>query len=71
MSDQLSFGGSSVKPSRFIGLHITSVPVSQLKASGVNVRIVRPNSMITMDYRTDRINLVVDRTGKVVSVNMG
>lgn len=34
-------------------------------------RLLRPNDMITMDYRSDRLNLYLDDSGKVTRANCG
>lgn len=34
-----------------------------------DVRIIRPGTAVTMDYRPDRLNIVIDAQGKVSSVN--
>ncbi|KAI9331392.1 hypothetical protein BD770DRAFT_403531 [Pilaira anomala] len=34
-------------------------------------RILPPNSIMTMDYRPDRLNIHVDHTMRVTSVNQG
>ena len=44
-----------------------------LAAAGADtVRMLRPDSMITTEYRVGRLNVVVDAaTGRIVSVNCG
>ena len=44
-----------------------------LAAAGADtVRMLRPDSMITKEYRVGRLNVVVDAaTGRIVSVNCG
>lgn len=32
---------------------------------GINVRIIPPDSMVTMDFRTDRVRIFTDTSGKV------
>lgn len=34
-------------------------------------RVLKPDSMATLDYREDRLNLHVDETGTVIKQNMG
>jgi hypothetical protein len=70
MSDLLSFGASN-SLSRFVGLNITSVPVSELKAMGLSVRVLGPKSMATRDYHGNRINLILDSAGNVTSAYLG
>lgn len=38
---------------------------------GVTVRILEPNSIITMDYSPARLNIYIDKNGKIQSVNCG
>lgn len=35
------------------------------------VRVIRPGMAVTMDYRPDRLNLELDRTGRIVRVFCG
>ena len=43
-----------------------------LRISGAGIaRWIRPGSMVTMDYRPDRLNLHVDRRGRILKVNCG
>jgi hypothetical protein len=43
-----------------------------LRLSGAaRVRWIPPGTMVTMDYRPDRLNLHLDRKGRIVSVNCG
>ncbi|HQY42800.1 MAG TPA: I78 family peptidase inhibitor [Paracoccaceae bacterium] len=34
-----------------------------------DVRVIRPGTAVTMDYRPDRLNIVIDAQGNVSSVN--
>jgi PBP1b-binding outer membrane lipoprotein LpoB len=38
---------------------------------GVTVRILEPNSMITMDYSPSRVNIYINKNGKIQSINCG
>ncbi len=40
-------------------------------AAGMNVRIIRPGDVITMDYNPNRLNLVVDGNGIITRVYCG
>ena len=41
-------------------------------ASGAQIaRILKPSDMVTLEYRSERLNLNVDAQGKVVRVNCG
>jgi hypothetical protein len=70
----LSFGSSpSASAKNLVGLHINSASsaLDALRASGSSVRVLRPNSMVTMDFRPSRYNVSVDKAGNVISVHMG
>lgn len=55
---------------RFLGKPPTRSLVEEARvASGsASVRVVRPGDLITMDRRTDRLNLTLDKAGNVVAV---
>ncbi|WP_295479336.1 I78 family peptidase inhibitor [uncultured Pseudomonas sp.] len=36
-----------------------------------DARILGPNDMVTLEYRSDRVNVNTDATGKVIRVNCG
>jgi hypothetical protein len=40
-------------------------------ADATSVRIIKPGTMVTMDYRADRLNLKTDDKGVVTEVNCG
>ena len=40
-------------------------------AGAATVRVVRPNQAVTMDYRGDRLNIILDANDMVVDVNCG
>jgi hypothetical protein len=43
-----------------------------LRLSGAGIaRWIPPGTMVTMDYRPDRLNLHVDRRGRILKVNCG
>jgi len=44
---------------------------ARLAAGAKNIRVIRPGTMVTMDYRGDRLNLKTDDAGAVVSVSCG
>jgi hypothetical protein len=71
----LSFASAtrSVSTKNLIGLDIKSASsaIDALKASGSSVRVLLPNSMVTMDYRPDRYNVRLDAAGKIIGVTMG
>jgi hypothetical protein len=35
------------------------------------VRVIYPDTAVTMDYSADRLNFEVDRTGRITRVNCG
>lgn len=41
------------------------------KAGAQDARFLSPNDMVTLEYRSDRVNLNTDATGKVTRVNCG
>jgi len=41
------------------------------RSGAQNARVVGPDDMITLEYRSDRLNLNADRTGKIERVNCG
>ena len=41
------------------------------KAGAQDARFIGPNDMVTLEYRSDRINLNTDASGKVARVNCG
>lgn len=48
------------------------VRAEALRLSGATaLRWIAPGTMVTMDYREDRVNLRVDAAGKVVKVDCG
>lgn len=56
-SDYASLVGSNVAAASF--------------PAGMNVRIIRPGDVITMDYNPNRLNLVVDGNGTITRVYCG
>lgn len=58
---------------RWVGREMSAtIEAEALSASGADVvRWIRPGEAITMDYQTDRINLEVDRRGRIVRVHCG
>jgi len=41
------------------------------KAGAQDARFISPNDVLTLEYRSDRVNLNTDANGKVVRVNCG
>ena len=58
---------------RFVGRSATSELAIELRrASGAKiVRWVRPGSMITMEYRSDRLTVRVSARNRVIATNCG
>ena len=44
---------------------------ARTRSGSQSARILRPNDMITLEYRSERLNLNVDEQGNVVRVNCG
>jgi hypothetical protein len=44
-------------------------PISFL--TGKQLRVIRPNQPVTMDYSDNRVNIEVDDTGKILRVTFG
>lgn len=53
--------------SAVVGQRLDAVRVQE----GLKVRIVAPDSVVTMDFRPDRLNFGTDRTGTIVRVYCG
>ena len=58
---------------KFVGREVTTELTAELlRASGAKtVRLVRPGSMITMDYRDDRLTVRVSEQNRVIAANCG
>ena len=49
-----------------------SVAEQARRRSGANVmRFLRPGQIVTMEYRADRLNIVLDRNGRVEAIRCG
>jgi hypothetical protein len=44
---------------------------ARIKAGAQDSRFIGPNDMVTLEYRSNRVNLNTDANGKVVRVNCG
>lgn len=57
----------------FVGQMSTAKVVEAARvSSGANMaRVLRPGQMITKEYDTQRLNLQIDATGRITSVNCG
>jgi len=53
--------------------HLVGTPASELDKSTLpqGTRVLYPDSVATMDYRRDRLNVMVDKAGKIESVSCG
>lgn len=58
---------------RFVGTVLTSQVQADLSRaiSHNRVRVIRPGAVITQDLRSDRVNLIIDETGKVMTIRCG
>ncbi len=54
--------------SEWVGLPVDE---EKIKAAGRPYRILKPDSMATMDYSPERINVLVDEAGTVMAVRCG
>ncbi|WP_296251542.1 I78 family peptidase inhibitor [Pseudomonas sp. UBA4194] len=44
---------------------------SRVKAGAQVARVLKPHDMVTLEYRSDRLNLNADDSGKITRVNCG
>ena len=53
--------------------YLVGAPASDLDRMRFNkpVRVIYPDTAVTMDYSADRLNFEVDRTGRITRVNCG
>jgi Peptidase inhibitor I78 family len=70
------FGAGTCKagPARsLIGKRPTKTVVerARIRASAIVVRMRKPGFAYTNDYRTDRLNITLDRRGNVINVSCG
>jgi Peptidase inhibitor I78 family len=58
---------------RFVGQQADRATVqAAVAASGAkSVRVIKPDMMVTMDYRGDRLNIRVDADSRIVAVSCG
>jgi hypothetical protein len=67
---------SAVNPhQKLVGLRIddaaSRVQISSLRAAGVTVRVLEPGTMVTKDFRPNRVNISVCAAGNITGVRMG
>lgn len=60
-------------PARFVGKVATSALGTEARdaAGAAVVRWIPPGAVVTMDYRTDRLNITLDARNRVVSLRCG
>ena len=58
---------------RFVGQKADETTVkAAVAASGAkSARVIKPDTMVTMDFRGDRVNIRVDDAGKIIAVTCG
>ena len=58
---------------RFVGQKADETTVkAAVAASGAkSARVIKPDMMVTMDFRGDRVNIRVDDAGKIIAVTCG
>ncbi len=58
---------------RFVGQKNDAATVaSAVAASGAKTaRVIEPDTMVTMDFRGDRLNIRVDDAGKIIAITCG
>lgn len=44
---------------------------AQERATARTVRVIRPGQAVTMDYRTDRLNIELDSTDRITALRCG
>lgn len=44
---------------------------ARIKANARHVRVVKPGMAVTMDYRIDRLTVMLDDSGKIESISCG
>ncbi|RUR34963.1 hypothetical protein ELY33_00220 [Vreelandella andesensis] len=48
-----------------------NVPTLQSESGAQRVRILRPNSAVTMEYREDRLNILLESNGMIEALRCG
>ncbi|CAM3515802.1 hypothetical protein BZK31_20310 [Pseudomonas floridensis] len=67
-------GRCDAEPAQFaVGQQASIELLTQVRSrsGSMDARILGPNDMITLEYRSERVNVNTDATGKVVRVNCG
>ena len=64
---------SAEQAQRFVGRTADEDTVqAAISASGAKTaRVIKPDMMVTMDYRGDRLNIRVDAAGKIIEIACG
>lgn len=55
--------GTDDDPAAYVGLRLDDA-IARAEAAGWTVRVLRPDSAMTMDYRERRLNLVIPADGE-------
>jgi Peptidase inhibitor I78 family len=58
---------------RYVGQKADStvVQAAMTASKARQVRVIEPDMMVTMDFRSDRLNIRLDDTGKIVAITCG
>lgn len=73
-SGQASSGRCEASGAQFaVGQQASAALLAQArsKAGAQDARFISPNDVLTLEYRSERVNLNTDANGKVVRVNCG
>lgn len=71
MTDQLDYGDAKV--AKMVG-HVwrEALRAETLKRSGASdLRVIAPGTVVTMDYRPDRLNIETDDQGRITRLKCG
>lgn len=55
----------------FVGKDVSTIDLDASRAKGLTIRVIKPNSKYSKDFRRDRVNIHVDDNGIVTRVRLG